>query len=109
MPESLVGAEFDSIWSQFEEQRKQNPEAAQKEYGEKSDDDIKAELRGIAQRRIRLGLVLAEVGRTNKIQISQDDINRAIVAEARRYRARSRRSSTTTRRMPRPWKPCGRR
>lgn len=85
VPESMAEAELDSIWSQFEEQRKQNPDAAKKEYGDKSDDDIKAEFRAIAERRIRLGLVLAEVGQANKIQVTQDDINRAIVAEARRY------------------------
>jgi len=85
VPEGLVEAELDSIWTQFEEQRKQNPDAAKSEYGDKSDDEIKAEFRGIAERRIRLGLVLAEVGRTNKIEITQEDINRAIVAEARRY------------------------
>lgn len=85
VPESMVEAELDSIWSQFEEQRKQNPDAAKKEYGDKSDDDIKAEFRAIAERRIRLGLVLAEVGQANKIQVTQDDLNRAIVAEARRY------------------------
>ncbi len=85
VPESMAEAELNSIWTQFEEQRKQNPDAAKKEYGDKSDDDIKAEFRGIAERRIRLGLVLAEVGQANKIQVTQDDINRAIVAEARRY------------------------
>lgn len=85
VPEGLVEAELDAIWQQFEEQRKQNPDAAKTEYGDKSDDDIKAELRDIARRRIRLGLVLAEVGQTNKIQITQEDLNRAIVAEARRY------------------------
>lgn len=85
VPESLVEAELDSIWTQFEEQRKQHPDAAKDEYGDKSDDEIKAEFRAIAERRIRLGLVLAEVGRANKIEITQEDINRAIVAEARRY------------------------
>ncbi|WP_316976678.1 trigger factor [Shumkonia mesophila] len=85
VPDSLVEAELNSIWAQFEEQRKQDPDAAKKEYGDKSDDDIKAEFRAIAERRIRLGLVLAEVGQTNKIQVTQDDINRAVVAEARRY------------------------
>jgi trigger factor len=85
VPEGLVEAELNSIWQQFEEQRKQNPDAAKTEYGDKSDDDIKAEFRDIARRRIRLGLVLADVGQTNKIQLTQEDLNRAIVAEARRY------------------------
>lgn len=85
VPEGLVESELNSIWEQFEEQRKQNPDAAKSEYGDKSDDEIKEEFRDISRRRIRLGLVLAEVGQTNKIQVTQEDLNRAVVAEARRY------------------------
>ena len=85
VPEGLVDQELESIWTQFEEQRKQNPDAVKEEYGDKSDDDIKAELRDISERRIRLGLVLAEVGQSNNIKVTQEDINRAIMAESRRY------------------------
>ncbi|MBL6946197.1 MAG: trigger factor [Rhodospirillales bacterium] len=85
VPEGLVEQELDAIWTQFEEQRKQNPDAVKEEYGDKSDDDIKAELREISERRIRLGLVLAEVGQSNNIKVTQEDINRAIMSEARNY------------------------
>ena len=44
-----------------------------------------AEYRAIAERRVRLGLVLAEVGRLNKLQVTQDELNRAMMTEARRY------------------------
>jgi trigger factor len=44
-----------------------------------------AEYRSIAERRVRLGLVLAEVGRLNNLQVTQEELNRAMMAEARRY------------------------
>ena len=46
---------------------------------------MKAEYLDIAERRVRLGLVLAETGRSNNIQVSQEDVSRAIAAEARNY------------------------
>ena len=49
-----------------------------------SEEEI-AEYRSIAERRVRLGLVLAEVGRTNNLQVTQEELNRAMMAEARRY------------------------
>ena len=85
VPEGLVEQELDSIWKQFEQQREQNPDSVKEEYGDKSDDEIKAELQEISERRIRLGLLLAEVGQANNIQGTQEDINRGIMAEARRY------------------------
>jgi trigger factor len=51
----------------------------------KSEDAIKAEYRGIAERRVRLGLLLAEVGRHNNIIVSQDEFNRVLGEEVRRY------------------------
>lgn len=44
-----------------------------------------AEYRAIAERRVRLGLVLAEVGRLNNLQVTQEELNRAMMTEARRY------------------------
>ena len=85
VPEALVEQELEGIWGQFEAQRKENPDAVKAEYGDKDDDELKAEFRDISVRRIRLGLVLAEVGQSNNIQVTKEDINRAIMAEARRY------------------------
>jgi trigger factor len=50
-----------------------------------SDDVMKAEYRRIAERRVRLGLLLAEVGRSNNITVTQDEMNQAITREARRH------------------------
>jgi trigger factor len=51
----------------------------------KSEDDLKTEFRKIAERRVRLGLVLSEFGRLNNVQVTQDELNRAVVAQARQY------------------------
>ncbi len=83
VPQGMVDMEFDSIWKQFEDAKK----AGQLDDDEKSkpEDDLKAEYRGIAERRVRLGLLLAEVANENKIGLSQEDLTNAVMAEARRY------------------------
>jgi trigger factor len=50
------------------------------------EEAAKAEYRRIAERRVRLGLLLAEVGRSNNITVTQDELNQAITREARRHR-----------------------
>jgi len=87
IPQSLVENEFEGIWGQFEEHRKQALEKGSEEDPSegKTDDELKEDYRGIAARRVRLGLLLAEIGRLNNIDISQEDLNRAMMAEAQRY------------------------
>lgn len=83
VPASMVEHEFDAIWKQLEEDRK-NGRLDPSDAG-KSDDELKAEYTGLAERRVRLGLLLAEVGRTNNVQVTQEDLNRALMNEARRF------------------------
>jgi trigger factor len=83
VPKGMVDLEFDAIWKQVEEDRKQGRVDPSDEG--KSDDELKGEYRSIAERRVRLGLLLSEVGRKNNVQISQEDLNRAVIAEARNY------------------------
>ncbi len=85
LPEGMVEQEFDSIWKQFEETRKNNPDAIDEDDKDKSDDELKEEYTALAQRRVRLGLLLAEVGRLNNIEVNQDELNRAVMEEARKY------------------------
>ena len=87
IPEKLLDREFDTIWKQFEEQRKKDKDAGQGSE-EKTDDEHKKDFREIAERRVRLGLLLSEVGRANNIQISQEDVNSQLMAEARRHPGR---------------------
>jgi trigger factor len=56
-----------------------------KDPGGEEDEAAKAEYRTIAERRVRLGLLLAEVGRSNNITVSQDELNQAITREVRRH------------------------
>ncbi len=83
LPQGMVNDEFAGIWKQFEDAKKKG-QIADEDKG-KSDDDMKSELRNIAERRVKLGLLLAEVGGHNKIDISDDELRRAIVTEAQRY------------------------
>jgi trigger factor len=83
VPESTANFEFEAIWKGVSEELERNEDAL-KETG-KSEDELKAEYRTIAERRVRLGLFLSEVGRMNNIDVTQEDLNRAVVAEARRF------------------------
>lgn len=83
VPPSLVENEFESIWPQIEEERREG--RADPEDEGKSDEELKAEYRGIAERRVRLGLLLSEVGRVNGIEVSQEELNRAIMTEAQSH------------------------
>jgi len=50
-----------------------------------NEEDLKADYRRIAERRVRLGLLLAEIGRNNNIAVTQDELNQAVGREARRH------------------------
>jgi trigger factor len=83
LPPKMVDAEFDGIWAQVEADKTAGnlpPEDAKK-----SDKALKAEYRKIAERRVRLGLVLAEIGRANNVGVTDQELNNAVMAEARNY------------------------
>ncbi len=86
LPAAMVEAEAHGIWNQYEEQRKAAKEAGQAEDPDaKSDDELKAVFDDLARRRVRLGLLLGEIGRINNIQIKQDDMKRVLAEETRRH------------------------
>lgn len=82
VPAGMVDLEFDTIWAQVEEQRKEG--ALDDADKDKSEDELKADFREIAERRVRLGLLLSEIGSRNNIEVAQEDVSRAIMAEAQR-------------------------
>jgi trigger factor len=51
----------------------------------KSEEELRAEYRTIAERRVRLGLVIGEIGEKSNIQVNQDELRRALIEQARRY------------------------
>lgn len=91
VPPGLVEAEFESIWRQVQQEREARKQAGEKEEQEKPEEEEKAEYRSIAERRVRLGLLLAEVGQRNNITVSQEEVNRAMVEQARRFPGQERR------------------
>jgi trigger factor len=83
LPPLMVEAEFNQIWSQFETEKKAGRLSS--EDAAKSEDELRAEYRKIAERRVRLGLVLAEIGRRADVQITNEELVRALRQEASRY------------------------
>jgi trigger factor len=88
LPQGLVDAEFDAIWQQIEADRQAG--RLDPEDKDKSEEALRAEYREIAERRVKLGLVLSEVGRKHNIEVSKEDLTRAVMAEARQYPGRER-------------------
>ena len=91
VPQGMVDIELNVIWKQYEAERERvkqqgtvDPDAS------KTEEELKSEYRDIAERRVRLGLLLSEVGRSNNISVSQEEINRALAEEARRLPGRER-------------------
>ncbi|MEQ3747098.1 MAG: trigger factor [Henriciella sp.] len=83
LPPKMVEQEFDQIWQQLQSEMDAG-RIAEEDKG-KSDDDLKAEYRKIAERRVRLGLVLAEIGRVAEITIDENEVQQALINEARNF------------------------
>ena len=83
LPPSMVDLEFNQIWHQFEhELEHQEKKIADLD---ESEDDLRAEYRGIAERRVRTGLVLAEVGNNNDIQVTQEELNQGLMQRVQQF------------------------
>jgi trigger factor len=83
LPPTLVENEFEGVWQQVTRSLEQ---AGKKITDEgKSEEEAKAEYRRIAERRVRLGLVIGEVGSNGKIEITQEELRNALMAQARRF------------------------
>jgi trigger factor len=98
LPQRMVAAEFDGIWAQVEKDRAEGQESP--EDAGKSEEDLKAEYRKIAERRVRLGLVLAEIGRRENVQVTEAELGDAMRAEAMRYGAQAQEIFDLLRRNP---------
>ena len=82
-PPTLVEEEFDRVWksvlSELETERKTFADEGTTE------EKAKAEYHAIAERRVRLGLVLAEIGEKNNITVAEDEVSRAVMERARQF------------------------
>jgi trigger factor len=112
VPPGMVEIEFNNIWQQHETEKAQPaaeasgnaPEAMSEEAAvsepasestaptpEEDDEKAKAEYQNLAERRVRLGLLLADVGRNANITVTQEELNQALIREAQRFPGAERR------------------
>jgi trigger factor len=81
VPQNMIKLEMEGIWKQVEEAKK----AGDPELAKKSDDELKTEYELIAKRRVKLGILLSEIGRANNLQITREELSAAVMNHARNY------------------------
>ncbi|HSG33814.1 MAG TPA: trigger factor, partial [Sphingomonadaceae bacterium] len=81
VPPLMLDSEFEQIWRQVEEAREKD--TLDPEDKGKSEDELRKQYREIAERRVRLGLLLSHVGEVNNLSVTQEEVNRAIMERAR--------------------------
>jgi trigger factor len=92
VPAGMVDAEFEGIWQQLKGHSHDHDHGGPDHvhgpdcnHEEEGTEEEREEYRAIAERRVKLGLVLAEIGRINKIEVSNQELQQAVINEARRY------------------------
>lgn len=81
IPEGMVDMEFKSIWEKLQMAKKEGDETLMS----KSDEELKEEYSKIAERRVKLGILLSEVALKNNLQINQDELSRAVMQQASQF------------------------
>lgn len=84
LPQKLVDTEFEGIWRQVTSDMESREETFE-DTGEKSEEAVRAEYKKIAERRVRLGLLLSEVGTKADVQVAEEEVQRALQEQLRRY------------------------
>ena len=87
-PPSLAELEFNNVWSSIENDLKQQGRSFEDEGT--TEEKARAEYRAIAERRVRLGLVIAEIGERNQIKVTEEQLNAAVMEQMRRLPGRER-------------------
>ena len=80
VPQGMLDLEFDSIWQRLQEAKQQGDPSL-----DKPEDELKAEYQKIAARRVRLGLILADVGQKQQLSATKDELTRAVMEQARQF------------------------
>jgi trigger factor len=83
LPPSLLDEEFNNVWRTVEDDLKQQGRTFADE--NTTEEEAKAEYQTLAARRVRLGLVLAEIGEKNEIKVTDDEVSRSVVERARQF------------------------
>lgn len=81
LPQGMVDLEFNSIWERLKQAQAEGDESV----AGKTEEQLKTEYQSIARRRVKLGLLLADIGNRNKIQISREELTRAMMQQASQY------------------------
>ena len=85
-PPSLVEDEFNNVWKTIIDDLQARKRTFEDE--DTTEEKAKEEYRGIAERRVRLGLVIAEIGERNSIKVSDEELSRAVMERARQVPGR---------------------
>ena len=85
-PPSLVEDEFNNVWKTIDDDLQARKRTFEDE--DTTEEKAKEEYRGIAERRVRLGLVLAEIGERNNIKVTDEELSRAVMERARQVPGR---------------------
>lgn len=80
VPEGMVKLEFDSLWAKVKERMNVDPE-----YKDKSEDEIKEDMQKMSERRVRLGIILAETGKNEGVEVDQQELRNAVFEQARQF------------------------
>lgn len=83
LPQKMVGQEFDNIWAQVKQELEKSGKTFEDE--DTTEEDARKEYRELAERRVRLGLVLATIGEQAEIQVSDEELQKAIYDQMRQY------------------------
>src|SRR6202008_4976185 len=82
-PATLVEQEFNNVWSAIENDLKQQNRTFADEGT--TEEKAREEYRGIAERRVRLGLVIAEIGEKNNIRVTDEQLRAAVMEQVRQF------------------------
>ncbi len=83
LPNRMVDLEFNQIWHQFESELENQGKKIDEL--DETENELRTEYREIAERRVRTGLVLAEIGSNNEIEVTQEEINQGLMERVRQF------------------------
>ena len=83
LPENLVDQEFQNVWRQVMHDIEQHGKSFEDEGT--TEEDARAEYRAISERRVRLGLVLSRIGEDAQVEVTEDEMQRALYEQVREY------------------------
>lgn len=83
VPQGMVDLEFEAIWKQLKDEMERTGSTFE-DLG-KGEEEVKAEYRSIAERRVRLGLILSDIGTRNEIKVESEELQQAVMREAMRF------------------------